>query len=133
MAEKNDAVEIAIPIVQERAHLEKRVVPTERITVRTKVTESVERVEADLTHEDVEVLRVTKNVLINAVPAVREENGVMIYPVVEEKLVVERRLFLREEIHIVRRARTEHVVQEVSVLHSEPVVERTPLVPEPTK
>jgi hypothetical protein len=43
------------------------------------------------------------------VPAVHEEDGVLIIPIVEEQLVVTTRLILKEEIRITRRSRTELV------------------------
>jgi stress response protein YsnF len=38
-----------------------------------------------------------------AAPQVREEDGIVIIPVLEEILVVEKRLYLREEVRLVKR------------------------------
>jgi stress response protein YsnF len=40
---------------------------------------------------------------VDVAPAVREEDGVLIVPIVEEQLVIETRLVLKEEIRITRR------------------------------
>jgi len=53
-------------------------------------------------------------------PAPRYEEGVLIVPLVEEVLVVEKRLILKEELHISRVQRTVHEPQTV-VLRSESV------------
>lgn len=129
MNRDQDASELVIPVVEERARLETVVRPTGRVRVSTEVSERLEHVEADLTFEEVEVVRVAKNEPVDAVPPIREEGGVMIYPVVEEVLVVEKRLVLREEVHLVRHRRSERVGQDVPVRRSEAVVERTALKP----
>jgi stress response protein YsnF len=50
----------------------------------------------------VQVERVPIGRAVAAVPAVREEGDTTILPVVEEVIVVERRLILKEEVHIRR-------------------------------
>ncbi len=50
----------------------------------------------------------------------------MIYPVVEEVLVVEKRLILKEEIRLVRQRSSEHFEQDVMVRSTEATVERLP-------
>ncbi len=124
MPDKTDPSEVVIPVVEEHARIETHAVPVGKVRVSTKVTEHLERVEADLAREDVRVVRVPINRPIDTMPAIREEDGVVIFPVVEETLVVEKRLFLREEIRLVRNRRTEHVQQDVTVRTSEAVVER---------
>ena len=62
--------------------------------------------EIELQQEEVTVERVPRGVPIDVVPSVREEDGVLIIPVVEEQLVVTKRLILKEEIRITRRSRT---------------------------
>lgn len=119
--------DLVIPVVEESARIEKVVRPTARVRVSTEVTDHVERIEADLAREEIEVLRVPVNQPVDAVPPIREENGVMIYPVVEEVLVVEKRLVLREEVHLIRRRRSERVEHEVPIRRTEAVVTRTAL------
>jgi stress response protein YsnF len=59
------------------------------------------------------------------VPLVREEGEVTIIPIVEEVLVIEKRLILKEEVHI-RRVRVPDVHREVVTLRTQDVVvERT--------
>ena len=62
--------------------------------------------------------RVPRGVPVEVAPAVREEDGVLIVPVLEEQLVLTTRLILKEEIRITKRSRTE-VVREPVRLRSE--------------
>lgn len=104
-----------IPLVEERAFVSKRVVEGGRVRVRTRVEEREELVRADLAHDEVEVDRVRIDREIDAVPEVRQDGDLTIIPVVEERLVVEKRLFLVEEIHLRRVRRVEEIAQSVTL------------------
>jgi predicted nucleic acid-binding protein len=58
--------------------------------------------------------------LVEAAPSVREEDGVLIVPVIEERLVVTTELVLKEVIRITKKSRTE-IVREPVRLRSERV------------
>jgi stress response protein YsnF len=94
--------EIVIPVLEERAVVGTRKVETDRVLVRTRVETHDETIERLLRHDTVEVERVPIGRVVEAVPEPREEGGVLIVPVVEEELVVQTRLVLREEVHIRR-------------------------------
>ena len=53
--------------------------------------------------EEADVRRVPVNRIVSEAPQTRQEGEVTIVPIVEEVLVVEKRLLLKEEIHIVRK------------------------------
>ena len=59
-------------------------------------------------------------------PEVRQEGDTTIIPIVEEILVVERRLVLKEEVHIRRVRTTEHHKEAVMLRYQEAVVTRHP-------
>ena len=101
----------AIPLVEERVSITKRQVESERLEVRISVTEREERVPVDLAQDQVEVERVPRNVAVSEVPSVRHEGNTTIIPVVEEVVVLEKRMMLVEEIHVrrVTSTTTEHV------------------------
>jgi stress response protein YsnF len=61
---------------------------------------------------------------VDDVPPVRQEGDVTIVPVVEEILVVERRLVLKEEVRIRRVERSEKYQDEVTLHKQEAVVSR---------
>jgi stress response protein YsnF len=86
------------------------------VRVETVTHEREQRVELDLAHERVEIEHVPVGRVVESVPEIRRDADVTIIPVVEEVLVVERRLVLKEEIHI-RRIRG-------SVRHQETVMLR---------
>jgi uncharacterized protein (TIGR02271 family) len=102
MAEEQEVA--AIPLVEERVSIGKRQVETGRTRIRVSVEEREERVPVDLAHDEVEIERVPRNVPLSSLPSVRLEGTTTVIPVVEEVVVVEKRLVLVEEIHVRRRS-----------------------------
>lgn len=117
----------AIPIAQEEARVERHLVDTGRVTVRTRVEERESWVREELAREDVDVEVVDIGCEVDAPPPIRTEDGVLIIPLFEEVLVIEKRLFLRQEIHLKRRLTTETVEQPVKLRRTEADVRREPL------
>ena len=94
----------------------------------TRVTRTSEvDVDEALTHNDVVVERVTVGRVVSEVPPMRQEGNITIVPVVEEEVVVTRRLVLKEELHIRRVQRTEHHVERVVLRRQDVDVTRTEL------
>jgi stress response protein YsnF len=83
---------------------------TVRVSTATRTVEKL--VEEELVHGRIEVGHVAIGRQIDSVPAVREEGDVTVIPVVEEILVVEKRLILKEEVRI-RRVRVPDVHREI--------------------
>lgn len=96
------ADELRIPIVEEEAHLTKTDVLREHVRVHTSSEERAVVVREDLAREHVDFTRVPKDEEVARTPPVRIEGDVTIVPVVEERLVIEKRLFLVEELHLRR-------------------------------
>lgn len=94
--------ERSIPIVQEEAVVSKRPIDTEHVRVRTTVTDEAVVVRGSVSRQHVDVRRLAVEREVDRMPHIRDEDGVTIIPVVEERLVVEKRLFLVEEIHVSR-------------------------------
>jgi uncharacterized protein (TIGR02271 family) len=116
--------EEVIPLVEETASIGKRELVTGRVRVQT-VTDTVEELaRADMQQETVEVTRVPIDRMVETTPDIRTEGEVTILPVVEEVLVVEKRLVLKEELHIRRRATTETVEVPVTLRKQRAIVER---------
>jgi uncharacterized protein (TIGR02271 family) len=109
MAEHEEVA--AIPLVEERLAVGKRQVETERLRVRIGVDAREELVPVELAHDEVKVERIPRNVAVSELPGVRLEGNTTIIPVVEEVVVVEKRLVLVEEIRITRDSamRTEEI------------------------
>jgi stress response protein YsnF len=124
--------EEVIPLVEETATVGKRQVVTGRVRVQT-VTDTIEEVaQANVQRETVEVTRVPIDRMVETAPEVRTEGDVTILPIVEEVLVVEKRLRLKEELHIRRRVETETVEVPVTLRKQRAIVEReAPKDPDP--
>ena len=97
----------AIPLVEERVNIAKREVETGRLRINVTVEEKHQDVAVDLASEEVEIERVPVNKAVTHLPSVRLEGSTTIIPVVEEVVVVEKRLMLVEEIHVRRKSSTE--------------------------
>jgi uncharacterized protein (TIGR02271 family) len=107
-----------LELVEEQLEVAKRQVERGRVIVRKRVDTRDAIAEAVLRQEDVTVERVPIGLPVDTAPPVREEDGVLVVPVLEEQLVVETRLVLKEEIRITRNRRTE-LVREPVRLRSE--------------
>jgi uncharacterized protein (TIGR02271 family) len=115
-----------IPIVEEHLSVEKRQVATGKVRVRTETEVLEELVQLDLVHDEVEVTRVPVNQEVETAPSVRHEGDVTIIPVLEERLVVEKRLVLTEEIHVSRRVTSIPTEMPVTVRKQHAVIDRLP-------
>jgi len=113
----------------EELSVTKRRIVTGRAQISTVTREHEELVEELLRHEHVEIERVPIGKPLDQAPKVREEGDVLIIPVVEEVLVTERRLFLKEEVRIRRVRGAEKHRQRVRVRKQEAVITRQPATP----
>jgi uncharacterized protein (TIGR02271 family) len=123
------ADETVIPVVQEALLLHKKEVPTGTLRVKAVTDNHQEFVKTDLAFSDVTVTRVHVGREIDAMPDVRVEDNVTIIPVVEERLIVEKRLFLKEELHLTHTRGTEAVEIPVTVRKQRVEVTREPAQP----
>ena len=114
---------MAVPLVTEELRVSTRENVTGRVRVRTVVDVTEEMVRQELESEHLTVTRVPVDQLIEAAPPIRTEGDVTIIPVVEEILVVETRLVLKEEVHIRRTSTKEFVEQPVMLRKQRAVVE----------
>jgi len=122
------SVSAMLPLHEERLLVSKRVRKTLVRAARTTTPRTV-AVDEDLAIEQVVVTRVSIGRVVEAVPPIREENGVTIVPVVEEELVLVRRLILKEEVRFERVRSMAHHVETVVLRRQEVTVTRT-AVPE---
>jgi len=92
--------EKVVPVIQEELSVGKRVVDTGRIRVnkRVETTESV--VDEPLLRESYDIQRTSVNRMIEEAPKPHYEGDTLVLPILEEVLVVEKRLILREEVRI---------------------------------
>jgi stress response protein YsnF len=101
-------------------------VTTGKVRVRTIVDIETELAKATLNGETVEVTRTPVDRIVDQAPGIRVEDDVTIIPVMEEVLIVEKRLVLKEEVRIRRVATTEDVEIPVELRKQHAVIERLP-------
>lgn len=119
--------EVIVPLHAEEISISKEKLETGRVQVSTVTRENEQLVDELLTNEHVEIERIPIGKPIDARPDVREEADSIIVPVVEEVLVLERRLVLKEEVHIRRIRGTERHQERVKLRKQEAVVTRVPI------
>ncbi len=75
----------------------------------------------------VDVERIKLDAIVDVMPEMHEEGGVLVIPIVEEILV--RRFLLKEEVRIHRRQTIEQQSQTVTLRDQEVVITRSPKSP----
>lgn len=114
-----------IPVLRETIRVSKREVETGRVIVHKTVIERDETVEMLLKRTDISVERIPVNRVVTEAPSSRQDGDTLIIPILEEVVVVEKRLMLKEELHI-RKDSSERTVHETVRLRSEEVrIEQT--------
>jgi stress response protein YsnF len=103
----------AVPVVKEELELSKKGATTGRVRVSTRTDTFEDVARASLEGVTVEVTRMPVGRQVETALEVQTQDGVTIIPVLEEILVVEKRLVLKEEIHI--RCTVTHETIEVPV------------------
>jgi uncharacterized protein (TIGR02271 family) len=113
-----------LSLVDEQLSVRKRRVETGRVRIKTVVDKRQEWVQETLEREDISIERVVVDRVVEAHPPIRQEGEVLIIPVVEEVMVVEKRLLLREEIHVRTQRHVEQVDEPVTLKSTRAVIER---------
>ena len=116
--------ELVVPVIVEEVDIRKRQWETGGVRVGIDVREREELVDQPLVREEVSVERVPVNRVVTEAPAVRVEGNTTIVPVLEEVLVVEKRLVLKEEVRITKRKFEAHEPQKVLLKTEELRIER---------
>lgn len=121
--------EATIPLVTERPVVSVRQAETGRVRVTTRTEAFTDLVRAELKGMRAEVVRVPIDRPLEPgepLPAPRTEGQVMIIPILEEVVIVEKRLVLKEELHISQEVTTETFETPVELRRQRAVVERLP-------
>jgi len=115
---------LIIPIIEEEAFLDKRVVETGKVRISKRISEREELIDEPLFREEVTVERVAVNQYVDQPPQIRHEGDVMIIPVVQEQLVMQKRLVLVEELRVRKQIVETHQPQSVTLRREEIDVSR---------
>ena len=112
-----------LPVIHEEVKIGVRQVDTGRgVRIHKTVSEQAHHIDQTLLRDAVNVKRVPvdKIVSLSEAPVARQEGDTWIVPILEEVLVVEKRLRIKEEVHITRTAHAQPYSDTV-VLRSEHV------------
>jgi uncharacterized protein (TIGR02271 family) len=110
-------------VVIEEFEVQKRQVETGRVRITKIVQEQEEVVDEPLLQEEIDVRRVPINQPVDGPIPIRHSGDTMIVSLLEEVLVVEKRLMLKEELHITKRQVEVHKPQQVTLRREEAIVE----------
>jgi uncharacterized protein (TIGR02271 family) len=113
-----------IPVVEEVLDIRRRRVETGKVRITKLVHEHEEEVATPRVREEVLIERVTVNRVVEAPVSPRQEGDTLIIPVLEEVVVTETRLVLKEELRITTRRIEEPAAQRVTLRREEVRIER---------
>jgi uncharacterized protein (TIGR02271 family) len=115
-----------LQLYAEDATIVRQTVESGRVRV-SKVTRTRDQlVDEMLLRTGVDVKRIPVGREIEAIPEVKDDGELIIIPVVEETIVVQRQLVLKEELHIRRVQSTERYQETVKLRHQTAEVTRIP-------
>lgn len=113
-----------LPVTEEEVNVHRRRRQTGKVHVYKKVHQREEVVDEPLTDTEVDVRRVEVGEFVDEPAETRREGDTTVIPVHEEVVVTEKRLRLKEEIHVTRRDVTRRRPETVVVRREEVVVTR---------
>jgi uncharacterized protein (TIGR02271 family) len=126
-AHTQEGDEVVLPLLEEELSVSKQIVSESKVRVETITREHEQLVDELLAHERVEVERIPIDRPVDVKPGVRDEGDTIVIPIVEEVLVIERRLILKEEVRVRKIRETERHQERVTLRKQEAVVTRIPL------
>jgi uncharacterized protein (TIGR02271 family) len=106
-------------------HLDKKTVESGSVRITKVINEQEVPVNIPLIQEEHDIQRVPINEYVDVPPPpIRYEGDTMIIPIVQEVMVVQKRLMVVEELHITKQRVETHDVQHVRLKREEIRVER---------
>lgn len=119
-----DADALVIPLITEDLVVTKDWVEKGRVRVTKRAVTEERPIHEMLREEHVHVERVPVNRPVDSMPDVRYEGETMIIPLVEEVVVIEKRLVIKEELRITKRQSEREYTDTVTVRRDDVTVER---------
>lgn len=99
----SSAAETIVPVFEEQLAIEIQQNVTGAVRINKKAYTRQAVVEQEVMREHFSIERVPVNKTLDELISVRQEGGVTIIPVIEEVVVISKKLILKEEIRITRR------------------------------
>ena len=115
---------MVIPVMAEEIAVGKKVIESGKVRISKRISEHEELVDVPLFREEVSVERVPINQFIETRPPVRQEGDTMIIPVVEEQVVIQKKLLLVEELRVRKEVIEHHAPQTVNLRKEEVEIKR---------
>jgi uncharacterized protein (TIGR02271 family) len=119
-----------LPVIVEELDVQKRPRETGRVRITKRVHEQEALVDEPLLRDEVAIEHVPINRFVEGPVSMRSEGDTLIIPLLEEVLVVEKRLLLKEELHLTKRQVETHQPQRVTLRREEAVIERMETEPQ---
>ena len=113
--------DLQIPLHVEEISVSRREIKKANLQIALVTGTREQLIDEELTHVRVKIERVPIDQTLEAMPPIRQEGDITIIPVVEEIIVVERRLVLKEEVRV-RRVSTKEQYHETVVLRQQEAV-----------
>jgi uncharacterized protein (TIGR02271 family) len=117
---------LVIPVLAEELEVERHKLTSGVVRVQKLVREHEQTVEEPVRREELHVERVPIGRIVDQLPKTRTEGETLVIPVLEEVLVVEKRVMLKEEVRVTMRRSEEPSQQRVTLRAEEVIVERVP-------
>lgn len=114
---------IGIPLHEETLDVKKRRVDS-RVQVKKAVSERQHVVERPAVREEVQIERVRIDRPVDGPVPVRQEGDTLVIPLLEEEIVTQKRLVLREEMRITKRQVREDRTESIALKSENAVVTR---------
>jgi uncharacterized protein (TIGR02271 family) len=114
-----------IPVIQEEVEVDRRPVERGRVRITKNVHTEEETIDAPLRQERVQVERIPIEEVVETPVATRYEGDTLVIPVMEEVLVIEKKLFLKEEVRITKYVGEVQHQETVTLNREEVSVQRT--------
>lgn len=126
---RSDRGETVIPVIEEELDIERRQIPTGKVLIHKRVDTERTVIEEPLTRDSYDIEKVAVNQLVSAPVEPFYDGDTLVLPVLEEVLVVEKRIMVREEWRIRRKQEQRQERQEVDLRRESLEVERVGLEP----
>ena|SRR5947209_12607455 len=116
--------DLRIPLHAEEVSVSRREIKKANVQIALVTGTREQLIDEELTHVRVEIERVPIGRTVEVAPPIRHEEDITIIPVVEEVVVVARRLVLKEEIRVSRVSTKERHRETVVLRQQEAAVTR---------
>lgn len=126
MGTRDESTAVVIPVVEEELEIGKREIEAGRLRLQKRVSEHEQTVDEPLFADEITLERVTINRFIDEPTPARIEGDTTVIPLFEERLVVQKRLVLREEVRITKHRIERRAPQIVALRREEVTVDRVP-------